>query len=125
MLVYDHHAEAGSGPLDNEARRRNFVQLAAHIQAHAAGRAVIVTGDTNLDGFDEPDATFLAATGLVDACRALSCPTDTIDRVMFRGSEALELTPTSWRFADEMVDAAGGPLSDHDAVSVAIGWRAR
>lgn len=129
LLVYDHHADAGGSPDDAETRRLNFAQLAAHLATHAAGRAVIVAGDTNLRDTREADqatlTAFLADTGLADACGTLRCPTETIDRVLFRGSDALELTPTTWRFADELVDAAGEPLSDHRGVHVGLEWRRR
>jgi hypothetical protein len=46
--VYDLHADAGSGDPDSAARAAGFVQLAAYIQEHSAGHAIILGGDTNL-----------------------------------------------------------------------------
>lgn len=127
--LYNLHADAGSGDEDAAARAANFRQLTAHLKARAAGKAVLVVGDTNLKAEREKDvtvlSTFLADTGLADACRTLKCPTESIDRVMFRSSDALELTPTAWRFATEFVDDAGEQLSDHQAVHVSMSWRER
>lgn len=125
--LYNLHADAGGGDEDAAARAANFTQLTAHLKARAAGKAVIVVGDTNLKVERGEDATvlsnFLADNGLTDACRALKCPTESIDRVMFRSADALELTPTTWRFATEFVTDSGEQLSDHQAVHVSMSWR--
>ncbi len=135
--VYDLHADAGSGEADSAARTAGFVQLAAYIQEHSAGHAIILGGDTNLhtnpgsdDRFDREEAmvweTFLARTGLVDVCDALNCEDPTrIDKFAFTSGGGVELEPLTWRFeADKFRDAKGEPLSDHDPLAVRWRWSA-
>lgn len=128
--VYNHHAEAGGGAEDVEAREAGFAQFAAYVQEHSAGNVVIVGGDTNLHGDDPDDRPlldqFLADTGLTDACAALECgDEDRIDRFFFRSNELIEVEPVTWQIADEFVDADGNDLSDHLAVHVRFAWRTR
>jgi hypothetical protein len=124
--VYDLHADAGGDQGDIDARRENFDQLADFIEAFSAGQPLLVAGDTNLSDRRSQDAVvitdFITRLGLTDAARALQKP-EIIDRVMLRSNADVELTPTLWRLADEFVDAAGQPLSDHDAVNIDIAWR--
>jgi len=135
--VYNLHAEAGSSATDQDLQREDFPQLAAFIEEHSAGRAVIVGGDTNLHTDEEPEnpqdvednqiwADFLAATGLADACDAVDCEdTGRIDKVAFRNGEGVELGVLDRLVESELfVDDAGEQLSDHQAVSVRFGWRA-
>ncbi|MBW2532461.1 MAG: hypothetical protein JRI55_13300 [Deltaproteobacteria bacterium] len=128
--VYNHHAEAGGGPEDVEARVAGYEQFAAYIQEHSAGNVVLVGGDTNLHGDDPDDRPvldqFLAATGLTDACAALDCgDEDRIDRFFFRSNDLVELEPVTWQIADEFVDSDGNDLSDHLAIHVRFAWRTR
>ena len=125
--VYNHHAEAGGGPEDDAARVQAHHRLAAAIAERSPGRPIIVAGDTNLDQ-DDPDdepvlQEFLRAAGLTDACRSLGCTEDHIDRFMFRSGAGLTLEATEWAVAEEFVDDAGAPLSDHEAVRVRFTWR--
>ena len=133
--VYDLHADAGSGDDDNAARAAGFDELAAYIEANSAGNAVILGGDTNLhtdpesdDPDDREDArvweAFLARTGLIDVCDALDCTEpDRIDKFAFRGEGGIDIEPLTWIFeVDKFRDAAGEPLSDHDALAVSWRW---
>lgn len=124
--VYDLHADAGGDQGDIDARKHQFAQLAQFMATWSAGRAVLVGGDTNLKHTRPEDmqtlADFMGTCGLQDAARTLGGP-ESIDRWMYRSSPELEVTPVLWRFADEMVDAQGGPLSDHEAVHVRFEWR--
>ena len=135
--VYDLHADAGSEDADIAARAAGFKQLAAYIQQHSAGHAVIIGGDTNLhtepesdDPLDREDArlweTFLAQTGLVDVCDALKCEDPTrIDKFAFISGGGIELEPLTWAFEVERFrDADGEPLSDHDPLAVRWRWSA-
>ena len=135
--VYDLHADAGSAGSDLKARASGFEQLAAYIEEHSEGRAVILGGDTNLDtdrASDDPrdreDArvweTFLQRTGLVDVCDALACEDPTrIDKFAFRDGARIELEPLSRTFdVEKFRDASGEPLSDHDALAVHWRWSA-
>lgn len=126
--VYNLHADAGRAAGDVAARSAQFQQLAAAIQAQSAGRATIVAGDTNLvgnDPGDEPVLTaFFLATGLRDTARYLGGRPEQFDRIFFRSAPDLIVRPLSWRIATEFVDAAGAPLSDHEAIHVDFRWTA-
>lgn len=135
--VYDLHGEAGGSAKDQELQADDFEQLAAYIDAHSKGRAVIVAGDTNLHTDRvHPDSAkgadigiwkrFLDATGLTDSCAATSCPdTGRIDKVAFRSAGGVTLEATSRKVeASRFVDAKGEDLSDHQAVSVRFRWKA-
>jgi len=123
--VYNVHADAGRRPWDEEARRAQFRQLAAFMALRSAGQPVIVAGDTNLQAPVEADEEtlqeFMQTTGLAIAGRTLKAG-DEVDRFFYRGSPALRLEPVAQSFADEFVDADGGPLSDHKAVRVEFRW---
>lgn len=126
--VYDLHMEAGGTPHDEELRDAGVSQLRDFILEHSAGRAVIVGGDFNLHTDEEPDSSqfqrLLAEAELTDVCAALDCPEPgRIDKFLFRSSDAVEITPTSWRFeTDVFVSPEGEPLSDHEALAVHFAW---
>ena len=124
--VYNHHAEAGGGLEDAEARAAGFAQLTQFIQTHSAGHAVIIGGDTNLHRSDVSDGPVITAfetdNQLIDACHFLECGTETIDRFFFRSSDTVQITPLTWRFADEFTTEEGNHLSDHYAVHVGFRW---
>ena len=121
--VYNLHADAGGSTEDIDARESNFAQLKAWIAAFSAGEALIVAGDTNLkDGSVQPRDEailddLLQSAGLQEVARVLGHPS-MIDRIMFRSSAALELTPVRWRVATEFQDGSGLDLSDHPAIHV-------
>ena len=126
--VYDLHMEAGSDPADDVARDQGVTQLSNFIQAHSAGRPVIVGGDFNLHTNSEPDSSqfqrLLAETGLLDVCATLACPEPgRIDKFLFRSSASVTLTPLSWHFeTDVFVRDGNVPLSDHEALAVRFAW---
>ncbi|HEX8803773.1 MAG TPA: endonuclease/exonuclease/phosphatase family protein, partial [Acidimicrobiales bacterium] len=124
--VYTLHGEAGATDEDQRLQQDDFVQLAAYIEQHSAGRAVIVGGDTNLHtNSTHPDAHGLADTlvwqafrdrlGLTDACLALGCPdVASIDKIAYRDGGGVDLTATSHAMPRERFrDAEGDDLSDH------------
>jgi hypothetical protein len=127
--VYDLHADAGGGANDVAARDAQMRQLEDAIARRSAGRAVIVAGDYNLREGRADDlpilSRFYAAAGADDACRALACGEDRIDRVALRSGARVALRPLSWRVAREFVDASGADLSDHEAIHVVIEWETR
>jgi endonuclease/exonuclease/phosphatase family metal-dependent hydrolase len=45
--LYNLHADAGDEEGDKDARRGDDMQLLAYINAHSAGRAVVIAGDMN------------------------------------------------------------------------------
>ncbi len=129
VLVVNLHLDAGSADGDQQARREQVEQLIAALQARAADQALIVAGDTNLkpERADRPlDAVafdrLLSATGLRDSCRALDCPQESIDRVLFRSGPAVQLTPLRWSRPPEFVTEQGEDLSDHRPVAVLFSW---
>jgi hypothetical protein len=128
--VYNLHMEAGGEPDDERLRDEGVTQLATFMDTFSAGEAVIVGGDFNLHTDEEPDATqfqrLLATTGLADVCAALACPQPgRIDKFLFRSSDALTITPLSWRFeTDVFMREDGEPLSDHDPLAVRFAWAA-
>lgn len=126
--VYNLHMEAGGCDEDVVARWQQQAQLVALVQQRSAGRAVLIGGDTNLHRGDPSDSDVLDAIltplGLVDACEAIACGDDHIDRVLLRSSDALTLEVTAWQVPPEFVDGAGEDLSDHVPVAVVIDWSA-
>lgn len=127
--VYNLHGEAGGTDLDAQYSAADFVQLAAFVQTHSAGRAVILGGDTNLHS-DEPGdgavwTQFLAETGLTDVCQVVDCGSDDhrIDKFAFRNGGEVTISPTSHQFeVDRFRRDDGEPLSDHDALAVTFAW---
>jgi hypothetical protein len=124
--VYNLHNDAGSAYEDRFARDQQMIQLRDFILARSAGRPLIVAGDTNLKASRPDDErvlqSFMNSLGLLESCRTLTCPRDSIDRVLLRGTADVTLAPVMWRDASEFVDAAGNELSDHRAVHVLIEW---
>lgn len=125
--VLNVHFDAGRSEGDVSVRREQVDQLAAFVREHAAGRALIVAGDTNMKQEDEATLLHLMASlSLRDVCRELGCPAPELhDRVFVRDSDALSLTPTSWRRDPRMKDAEGAPLSDHDCIVVELRYARR
>jgi hypothetical protein len=134
--VYNLHAEAGSTDQDQRLRAEQFDQLAAFIEEHSAGQAVILGGDTNLDSDDDrPEraaadaeiwARFLDRTGLVDTCTELGCDDPhRIDRIAYRNGGGVTLQPTSYDVPQQRFQAPDGEdLSDHLPVVAGFAWRA-
>lgn len=124
--VYNLHMDAGSA--DFAVRGDNVDQLVEYILENSAGNAVIVGGDFNLRLSRDPDAAqfadLLARAGLTDVCTELGCAEpDRIDKFLYRSSDDVTITATSWTNADpSFQDPAGEPLSDHDPVVVDFDW---
>ncbi|MEZ5371529.1 MAG: hypothetical protein R2704_02055 [Microthrixaceae bacterium] len=139
--LYNLHGEAGRTDEDQSLQAEGFADLAAYIEEHSEGNAIILGGDTNLhidpagpdahpDAHDGEDQViwndFLDATGLIDACDATKCdgPLE-IDKFAFRSSDEISLEVTDYRFvASDFVDEAGEPLSDHDPLLARFDWSA-
>lgn len=125
--VYNLHHDAGGSAEDHAARAAQLEQLLAFVAARSADRPVIVAGDTNMkprDGAGD-DTGLLARLGgaLTDACVALDCGDEArIDRVLLHSGDGVVLEALTWGLAEEMVDDAGEPLSDHQGVVVEVGW---
>lgn len=124
--LYNVHMDAGHSPGDVAARGAQAEQLLAYTLKRSAGRAVVVAGDTNMNR--EPDqevlVSFMKRAGLVDACQKLGCDSPArIDRVMYRGSPALDLQAARLAVDSRFVTHDGKDLSDHKAVGVVLEWR--
>jgi hypothetical protein len=117
--VYNMHFDAGRGQGDVAARNAQVDQLNAAIAQHSAGKAVIVAGDTNMKASDEVTLQkLLTGSSLACACRTLKCAEpERIDRIMFRSSATITLTPKNFAVESSFVDVSGEPLSDHEPVS--------
>ena len=128
LALINLHADAGHSDGDVAARRAGFSQLAAYISRRFAGHAVIVAGDTNLDQRDPRDQAilddFLLQTGLRELCRSFLCEGQNLDRVLYRSSNALELTPLAWHADGRFVGEGGMHLSDHPAMAATFAWEA-
>ncbi len=122
--VYNVHLDAGSSSPDQQAREVQVDQLIEAIAQRSAGRPILLGGDTNIRSQRDLLARFEQATGLADACEALHCPDSRrIDRVLFRSSPGLTISPRKWSIDRRFVDANGQPLSDHLAVAVEFDWK--
>lgn len=129
LHVYNLHMDAGQDTGDYNARAAEVDQLLKSLSGYSSGEAVIVAGDTNLKVPASVDNQgllnkLLGQGALTDACDALSCGDQRIDRVMYRSSAALTLQALSWQVDPSFVDAAGQDLSDHKAVAVRLRWTA-
>jgi len=137
--VYNLHGEAGGSPRDQELQAADYDQLAAFIEEHSAGKAILLAGDTNLhtDTTVDPEHPegegdlavwdrFLEATGLVDVCGPLDCDdADRIDKAAFRDGDGVTLEPISRTWETETFKRSDGqPLSDHDPLAVRFRWSA-
>lgn len=130
--VYNLHGEAGRTDADLTYQSQGYEQLAAYIQNHSAGHAVILAGDTNLhtdrarDG--EVWSTFLTAAGLQDVCEVVDCGADrdVIDKFAFRSAGGVALAPLTHVFERATFQRAdGAALSDHDPLSVRFSYTAQ
>jgi endonuclease/exonuclease/phosphatase family metal-dependent hydrolase len=125
--IYNLHADAGSGAGDRQARRAGFAQLAEYIRRHSKDRAVIVAGDMNVQSRHVADrrvlSDFAKQAGLTDACDAMRCGVQRLDRVLFRSSARVRLDAIAYRIDRRFVDTEGAHLSDHLPVGVELRWR--
>ena len=125
--IYNLHMDAGDSKGDISARTVQMDQLIADMSRRSAGKAVIVAGDWNLSGEREADLALLEKIlneeNLTDSCRALSCGEERIDRILFRGNDAIKLKPVAYQVElERFANKKGRQLSDHEAVSAAFEW---
>ncbi|MBN2158738.1 MAG: endonuclease [Spirochaetes bacterium] len=126
--IYDLHMDAGSAEGDLEAREIGMTQLINYVLANSAGNAVLIGGDWNLGGSAADVAQLeriLNDAHMTDSCRYLACGQESrIDRILFRSSDGVILTPTEYAVETELFkDEDGNQLSDHEAVSVLFKWQ--
>ena len=128
--VYNLHLEAGGQTEDNEARAEHVEVLLKSITTRSVGRALIVAGDFNLhrkDGGHDVKMLDRLKTegGLTQVCDALACGDDRVDRVFFRASGALSFAARNWALDTSFKDSKGQELSDHEPLTVKLGWQER
>lgn len=140
--IYTLHTDAGSSEGDYNARRSNIIQIANYIKEHSQGNAVIVLGDTNsrytryqdnfeaalLEECDLSDPWIeLVRNGIVppdgeplmDTSNLNGPNFEVVDKVFYRSSQAVILTPVMYKLEDiYFVDENGDQLSDHYPISV-------
>lgn len=121
--IYNLHMDAGGGDEDIAAREAQTQQLLDEIAQRSQGVAVIVAGDTNMK---QPSEYLLVQlmdeAGLEDGCRVLDCGDERIDRILYRGTPQVRLTPADWRVDLSFVDEMGEDLSDHKAIGIDFSW---
>jgi hypothetical protein len=125
--IYNLHVEAGGGEEDISAREAGIAQFIEYVLANSKAKAIIIGGDTNLHRDDPADVPLLddilQRLQVTDACETVACGIDSIDRFYYRSNDRVQITPTSWRYADEFVDDEGNDLSDHKAVHVSFSFK--
>jgi len=123
------HMEAGDGPEDREVRAEGVRFMIDYLTQEYPEEAMIVAGDFNLHGDQEPDIINLNLLkdelNIVDACEVLECGDDRIDRVFFRSGPRIEIEALTWEIPGHFIDANGAPLSDHDPIHVRFNIKRR
>jgi hypothetical protein len=129
--VYTLQTEVGETEEDQRLQAEDMDILASYIEQHSGDDAVVVGGATNLHTSEgHPDAEiwdrFVEATGLTDTCAALSCDQpELVDKVAFRSSDEVELTPMSHAVPRNLfVNPEGEDLSYRPPVAVQFEWQA-
>ncbi len=127
--VYNLHMDASGSKGDQETRSKQMDQLIAYMNEHSKGMPLIVAGDFNLYGKRPRDLEvlkrLLESQGLKDACRQMKCGEERIDRVLFRGNQSVEFHVTDYKVEVQRFQTPKGKqLSDHEAVSAVIEWKA-
>lgn len=143
--VYNLHADAGSDEQSLAARRSNIEQLSSYIEQHSEGNAVIVFGDTNTryTRADDNIEMLMTRNGLndpwVDLVRGGQIPADgealmdesdvngpnfeIVDKILYRGSSALQLNAESFRIEDSyFLTNTGEQLSDHYPITAEFAY---
>ncbi|KAJ5175112.1 mannose-binding lectin [Penicillium canariense] len=148
---YNIHADAGTEDGDETARNANLQQVADYIDTWSIGNAVVVMGDTNSRYTRSADTgirVFKSQNRLNDAwvelemsgvyptagADAVVCDNpseietcETIDKVLYRGSDIVTLSADGFYYDGERflnTDSAylGDVLSDHNPVLVNFTW---
>ncbi|KAJ5669159.1 mannose-binding lectin [Penicillium macrosclerotiorum] len=148
---YNLHADAGTEDDDETARNDNLQQVADYIDTWSIGNAVVVMGDTNSRYTRSADTgirVFKSQNSLTDAwveleqdgvyptagANASVCDNpslietcETVDKVLYRGSDIVTLSAYSFYYDGEQFlntdsDYLGDVLSDHNPVLVNFTW---
>jgi len=139
--LYNFHCNAGGSDESSQARRNNIKQLTDYIAEHSDGQAVILMGDSNnkyprvgddirrMFTLSFKDVWVELVRGgvvpeqdgiLLEDCADASAPEcETIDKVFYRSSEQIEISPILYKVEREIFQLPDGtPLSDHDPTNV-------
>jgi endonuclease/exonuclease/phosphatase family metal-dependent hydrolase len=120
--VVNTHLDAGRDPDDRAARREQLAELRRHLERQAAGAALLLGGDLNLDAADPADAAlrdeFVAGLGLLDtgAAAGRGSAWERLDYLFHRDGTGVMLEVLEAGEAREFVDERARPLSDHPAL---------
>jgi endonuclease/exonuclease/phosphatase family metal-dependent hydrolase len=115
------HLDAGRAAEDREARRAQISRLRDHLAREAAGRALVLAGDLNLDAAVPEDAALrdalVADLGLVDSGARPAAGTDweRVDYIYVRSGEELRVEVLA-AGEDRAFRHEAEPLSDHPAL---------
>ncbi|KAH8730418.1 Endonuclease/exonuclease/phosphatase [Phaeosphaeriaceae sp. PMI808] len=145
--MYNLHADAGTSAADLKARAANLRQVSDYIKTDSVGNAVIVFGDSNTRytrGPDDIPGIFGTENGMKDVwvelirngvppaggSATLGCDNpsrintcETVDKVWYRSSPAVNLQATSFDYVGDMfLQPDGSILSDHNPVLVDFAW---
>jgi endonuclease/exonuclease/phosphatase family metal-dependent hydrolase len=121
--VWNTHLDAGRSEEDHAARVAQLDRLAAAIEHHSAGRALLVGGDFNLEWDDPRDRALLESfcdrLGLAIAAQT---PPDGweshLDYLLLRSGDPVHVDRTAGGKDEKMLHDASTALSDHPALFV-------
>ena len=121
FFVVNTHLDAGRNTSDRQARATQLKQIIAKVLKEAAGEALIVAGDLNLDWEDPEDRalleTFRKELGLINSGQEVQVDKGwpILDYIFYRNGTAttLEVVETG---EDKAFQNEVGPLSDHPAL---------
>lgn len=121
FFVVNTHLDAGRNTSDRQARATQLKQIIAKVLKEAAGEALIVAGDLNLDWEDPEDRalleTFRKELGLINSGQEVQVDKGwpILDYIFYRNGTAttLEVVETG---EDKAFQNDVGPLSDHPAL---------
>ena len=121
FFVVNTHLDAGRNTSDRQARATQLKQIIAKVLKEAAGEALIVAGDLNLDWEDPEDRALLEAfrkeLGLINSGQEVQVDKGwpILDYIFYRNGTAttLEVVETG---EDKAFQNDVGPLSDHPAL---------
>ncbi|MEI5905545.1 carbohydrate binding domain-containing protein [Bacillus spongiae] len=133
--VYNLHADAGGDDSDYTVRKKNFQQVLSKIDQWSKDHAVIVTGDFNSHWKDKDGVRQFVEVGFSDAWAERSNNGEIpdigesggrIDKILFRGSDGLDLNVTKYKVPNsDFLDANGNKLSDHKPVAAEFEYSLR
>jgi len=119
--VWNTHLDAGASDDDHRVRVAQLERLAAAIDSHSAGRALLIGGDFNLEWDVARDRALLEwFRDRVDLTLAAQTPANGweshLDYLLIRGGGNVAITSSGSGKDERAVNHTGQPLSDHPAI---------